>query len=92
MSPNPSLRQVVRNDERPIAGLHSHGAAMHRGYLITSLALFAVSFLCIGDTAVGVIRGAFGMDTWYFWGAVVFHPATAIAASFLLVKGRRAQR
>jgi hypothetical protein len=34
---------------------------MHMGCLLTWLELFAVSLLCIGQKAVNVIRGAYGM-------------------------------
>ena len=61
---------------------------MRKGYLLGSVVLFVRSILCIVATAVEVALGRYTMDSLQFIGAVVFHPITAITASFLLVKAR----
>ena len=65
---------------------------MHKGWLIGSVIVFALSLACIGTTVVEMIQGKYGMNSLDFWGAVIFHPVTAIVAAFLLVKASRAKQ
>ena len=59
---------------------------MKTGYLIGSILVAILSLSCIGSTALEIAQGKYGIMTANFWGAVVFHGATAILALWLLLK------
>ncbi len=64
---------------------------MQKFYQCVSILLFVVSFICIINTVVEVIMGKYGIASQDFLVAAIFHPLTAIIASFMLVKSRPKQ-
>ena len=62
---------------------------MHIGYLISGTVLLLLSVSCIVWTVVEMASRKFGMGTLDFWGAVVFHAVSGMAAAFLLYKAHQ---
>lgn len=65
---------------------------MHKGYLIGSIVLFALSLTCIIIAVIEVIQVKYGLGSLNLWSAVIFHFVTAIIASFFLYRGRRVKQ
>lgn len=57
---------------------------MRAGLVVGAVLLLALSVACIVSTVVEMARGAFGMGSWRFLGALVFHPLTGLAGLLLL--------
>jgi hypothetical protein len=57
---------------------------MHKGYLIGSIILFAMALACIASTVIDVAQEEATLSSLSFWGAVVFHGASAVLALWLL--------
>lgn len=55
-------------------------------WLTGSIVLVILSLSCIISTSYDLAKGKFKINTGEFWGPVVFHAVTMIAAFWLLLK------